>query len=71
MSTKRQGDSCYDKAGMDEPIFVLRAQDRLAAGTVRFWADKAEQNGCNPVKVLEARQLAERMDQWHTSRLPD
>ena len=42
MATKRRGDSCYDKADLDEPIFVLRAKDKLAPNVVRDWADAAE-----------------------------
>ena len=42
MSTKKQGVPCFDNAAPDEPIFVLRAQDRLAAATVRFWAQLME-----------------------------
>lgn len=31
-------DSCLNRAKDDEPIFVLRANDELAAGIVRSWA---------------------------------
>lgn len=30
--------SCFNKAAMDEPIFVLRASDVLAPMTIRIWA---------------------------------
>jgi hypothetical protein len=37
MSTKRAGDSCWEKADLDEPLFVLRAQDATAPEVVEFW----------------------------------
>jgi len=70
MATKHT-DTCLEKAADDEPIFVLRAQDMLAPGTVRFWAERAAANGCPPEKVQEAYALAERMEQWPTRKTPD
>ena len=29
---------CYEKAGPNEPVFVLRARDPMAPGLVRDWA---------------------------------
>jgi hypothetical protein len=55
----------------DEPIFVLRAQDRLAPGLVRAWADQAERAGCAGEKINEARALAEAMERWPVRKLPD
>lgn len=64
MSTKRD-DPCLKKAGEDEPIFVLRAQDRLAPKVVRQWADAAA--GCGEVpkaKIDEARATATALEEW-------
>jgi hypothetical protein len=55
----------------DEPIFVLRAQDRLAADIVRQWADAAERAGCSGEKVIEARAVADAMESWPARKLPD
>jgi hypothetical protein len=55
----------------DEPIFVLRAQDTLAADLVRQWADTAERAGCTAAKVTEARAVADAMETWPTRKLPD
>lgn len=74
MSTKAEGDSCYEKASSDEPIFVLRAQDQIAPIVVRVWAEIAEGLGTPLGKVNEARGLARRMEWWadsHKSKLPD
>jgi hypothetical protein len=38
MSTKRKGVICFQKAGEDEEIFVLRAQDATAHMIVLLWA---------------------------------
>jgi hypothetical protein len=70
MATKHT-DSCLQKAADDEPIFVLRAQDMLAPGLVRQWANQAKFKGCPPEKVLEAYELADRMERWPTRKLPD
>jgi hypothetical protein len=70
MSTKRNGVACYDKAGEDEPLFVLRAQDRLSADLVRIWALRAEQGGTKPEIVEEARRVAAEMDAWPFHKHP-
>ncbi len=74
MATKEQGDSCYEKAAPDEPIFVLRAQDMLAPEIVREWAYRAAVEGSPREKVDEARRLADRMEDWqiaHKRKVPD
>lgn len=64
-------DPCLAKAAPDEPIFVLRAQDKLAPEIVRAWAIRAEAHGCAPEKLREAYALAEAMEQWPTRKYPD
>lgn len=70
MSTKREGVACYDKAGLDEPLFVLRAQDHLASQLVRLWASMAELGGTHPSIVFEARECADKMDAWPFHKHP-
>jgi hypothetical protein len=70
MSTKRQGVACYDKAGEDEPLFVLRAQDKFSGLLVRLWAGLAELGGTKPGIVAEARACAEAMDAWPFHKHP-
>lgn len=70
MATKHNSVSLM-KADDTEPIFVLRAQDRLAAAVVRFWADEAERAGANAAKVAEAREVADAMERWPARKLPD
>lgn len=57
-----------------EPLLVLRAQDKLAPGVVRHWAEVAERHGVNPEKVEDALRVAEAMEEWqkgNPSKLPD
>ncbi|MEP6916185.1 MAG: hypothetical protein ABJC89_11090 [Acidobacteriota bacterium] len=70
MATKHNS-IVLNNAGDDEPIFVLRAQDQLAADVVRQWADAAERAGCAHEKVVEARAVADVMEAWPTRKLPD
>lgn len=58
--------SCLNKAEPDEPVFVLRAKDPLAAQTVRLWAAMA--GDMHPEKVGDALHAAEQMEQWHGDR---
>jgi len=69
--------SCLNSAADDEPIFTLRANDELAAATVRAWAQryyvaKSEQLGGMTQrqrrKYEEALSLASLMDQWRENR---
>ena len=62
---------CLEKAGEDEPIFVLRAQDKLAPGAIEMWADAAEDAGVPAEKVKDARELANLMRTWPNQKIPD
>lgn len=55
----------------NEPVFVLRAQDELAARVVRDWAYRATEAGVNSEKVEGALTIAQAMDIWPTQKLPD
>ncbi len=56
---------CYERAGPDEPLFVLRAKDLLSPELVRLWADKSEEAGEFSDKVTEARKCADDMEAWY------
>lgn len=69
--TKRDSE-CLKKVGEDEPIFVLRAQDRFAPIVVREWARLVEnERGRGYPKAVEARLLADKMEAWRTRKVPD
>ncbi len=53
-----------------EPVFLLRAQDELAAETVRCWAAYARAAG-RPEMAAEADRIAEAMAAWPARKLPD
>lgn len=55
---------CYFKCGLEEPYFVLRANDPLAPVLVQVWAELARRQGEKEAKVLEARTCAEDMKKW-------
>lgn len=55
--------SCLNKAGRSEPIFILRAKDPIASMAIRHWATMAY--GLHePSKIKEARDFADAMDDW-------
>jgi hypothetical protein len=62
---------CFAKAAEDEPLFVLRAQDKLAPIVIRLWAELAAFNGAGLEKVHEAKRLAFEMEQWPSRKFPD
>lgn len=73
-STKKEGVSSLEKAGDDEPVFVLRAQDMLAPELVREWVFRARINGVPEEKVAEARRIADAMEDWQVAnhrKMPD
>jgi hypothetical protein len=72
----RSGGGCLGRAALDEPVFILRAQDILAPRVVVRWAHLAEQAGSPIEKVRGALQLAKQMADWqannqHSVKVPD
>lgn len=59
----RDNNSCLGRAHDDEPVFVLRAKDPLAAQTLRLWASMARGVHEND-KVERALEEAKLMDEW-------
>ena len=83
MSTKEEvlealrcGRGCLAPTPLDEPIFILRAQDILAPRVVVRWAHLADQAGSPQAKVQAALELAKQMADWqannqHRVKVPD
>lgn len=80
MSTKKHelelyaaGKGVLGKAADDEPLFILRAQDKLAPIIVEMWAGLAEATVAGDIdaKINEARVLASKMRAWPNRKLPD
>lgn len=65
-----KGPSCLTKAEDDEPLFVLRANDRLAPQIVRQWAAAYRISKGDTISALqltkyyEALALAKAMEKW-------
>lgn len=55
----------------DEPVFLLRAQDKCAWETVLHWANLVEEKGGDPKSAAKARRQAEKMREWEPQKLPD
>lgn len=73
---------CVVKAKDDEPIFVLRGQDRLSSGLVLAWAQlrddiQAEVQRLPAVAYegsdhsVDAMECSEQMARYHTRKFPD
>jgi hypothetical protein len=61
--------SCLNKAEPDEPLFILRAKDPVAAQTVRHWATMSDGNH-EAEKIAQALKAADEMDRWRANRFP-
>jgi hypothetical protein len=66
-----RNEGALGKAAMDEPIFVLRAQDVHAAELVLKWATWTRAGTTPEHKVDEAFRISEAMSEWHTHKQPD
>ncbi len=67
-------DRIQDPAGQipeDEPVFLIRAKDRVSGDAVRAWADLHEAAGGDPAMSRAARRHALRMDAWAEKQLAD
>lgn len=56
-----------NKIGADEPVFLIRAQDKSAPATLRFWAELNQRNGGDPALSVLARKHANEMDVWQNN----
>jgi len=52
------------KIPIDEPVFLLRAQDQVAADVVRYWVYLHERNGGAMNIAILAQEHADLMDEW-------
>lgn len=65
-------DSCWNKARIDEMLFILLARDAATAETIRFWAAKRIELGKNTAtdpQIEEAMQCADFIDSIHRKTL--
>ena len=58
------------RVGADEPVFILRAQDKLAGPTIEMYRLLAASHGCKSADTLE--KAIESFRKWPgTKRMPD
>lgn len=64
--------TCIRTLPADEPIFILRAQDQLAAQTVQAWIHSAMRHYSS--KYIKAQEVLRAMLEWanaHETKVPD
>lgn len=62
--------STLKRAHPDEPVFVLRGADVLAAKTVEYWAYLAHLNGSDAATIAGALKIARAMRDWTRKMIP-
>ena len=71
----KKGDYEYNemmnKLGVDEEIFILRAQDVLAPMAIEYWAELAAKLRVKPEKILKAYRCSTAMQQYSPRKVPD
>lgn len=55
----------------DEPVFLIRAQDKVGASAVRAWAELNKMVGGDQKLTDRAYEQADRMDAWPTKKTAD
>lgn len=60
----------------DEPLFLLRGQDKTFPAVVRIWCTLADSMGCFGLKVVQAGMIAHDAQNWqnsnpHRVKVPD
>lgn len=58
----------------DEPVFLIRAQDKAAVPAAEAWCAEAERIGTDPQLVALVRHHIERVKAWqgkHGAKVPD
>lgn len=55
----------------NEPVFVLRGQDKFSGDTVRHWTRIVERHGVADARIQNAKSIAVRMDEWRPKKIPD
>lgn len=63
-----------DPAGLipeNEPVFIIRGQDKFGAEAVSHYASLAEKGNADPKLVEAARNMSKWMEEWPTKKSPD
>jgi hypothetical protein len=82
IKAEEMNSGCFARAALDEPLFVLRAQDKSAPALVRQWAErfradhvKAGTAGHELARAIDkytdAMEVARSMEKWTTRKQAD
>lgn len=74
LDAANKGEGCLGKAADDEPVFVLRGQDVLAANTLWTWLQQARVHGVHADKIFKAEDDFQAFLDWRKhngTKLPD
>ena len=60
----------------DEPIFLMRAKDKLSRATIKFYIALAKQNNCDPAFIEELKVIKKEFTAWRRAnktkvKMPD
>jgi hypothetical protein len=70
-----RGEGCLGKAKDDEPVFILRAQDKTMSAALHVWIDiVGSYRGADHPKVVEAKELLDKVHKWqaeYPTKYPD
>ncbi len=67
-------DRIQDPAGLipeDEPVFLIRAQDKVASAVLIFYAERARKAGASQELVDKVLEHAALMERWPKHKVPD
>lgn len=55
----------------EEPVFVIRAQDKLAHEAITFYMELVGRYGCDPELIPNLAAHLKEVDAWPTKKWPD
>jgi hypothetical protein len=68
--SKKYGKVNIPNIGEDEPVFILRAQDKLAADSIQDYKSRAARNKSKVVETIDKE--IDAFKKWHgNKKLPD
>lgn len=71
LDERSKPDSTINKADHDEPVFVLRGRDVVAARAIRWWIWCAQNRGVPQEKLQSAHAQAEAFEAWLDKGVPN
>jgi len=69
--TKKIQDAFPGFIPFNEPVFLIRGQDKVGAEVVRFWAKRAKEEGADPALIRKVLRHATKMEKWPKKKVAD